>query len=188
MINISGFIMICLSFLLLPFGCNRPSDTDAKPDNIYPLHEVTSRRNSHLDSVAEQKKELTTIYSLAIRDYIRFVSKEYKLTFDTLFLGKHVYGQPDDFPDIELPSRIENTNIRLITPEQGEKKQKEPKRSFYINLMGWVDPGKADFVFVTFSNGMAHQFDVYISYKYDGDKKGFDMESKRFENFLYRKK
>ncbi len=43
------------------------------------------------------------LYSQAIGEYIRAVSKEYKLSFNTLFFGKHVYGQPDDFPDIELP-------------------------------------------------------------------------------------
>jgi hypothetical protein len=82
------------------------------------------------------KGDLTKIYSQAISEFIKAVKKEQKTGFDTLFFGKHVYGQPDDFPDIELPETIEGTHIRLLSPEGGLKKQKERKSLVYINMVG----------------------------------------------------
>jgi hypothetical protein len=134
------------------------------------------------------KEELTKIYTQSIAQYIQAAHSEYKLTFDTLYFGKHVYGQPDDFPDITLPETIENTPIRLVTPELGTQIQRERKSSFYINLIGWVDQEQADFTFVTFSNGFQHQFDCFIQYKYDAPIQAFVLDSLRFENFLFQKK
>lgn len=109
---------------------------------------------------------LTKSYTLAIADFIKAVNEKHKTSFDTLFLGKHVYGQPDDFPDIELPETIENTVIRLISPEAGLTKQKARKSLVYVNIIGWVDQEKAEFIFITFSNGCAHQYDCFINYHY----------------------
>lgn len=139
------------------------------------------------DSTIVQKEELTKIYSQSIAEYIKAVKKEYKISFDTLFFGKHVYGQPDDFPDIELPKTIENTQIRLVAPDIGLKKQKERKSLFYINMAGWVDDEKAEFVFITFSNGCEHQYDCFINYKYNAELKEFELENLRFEIYLYKK-
>lgn len=137
---------------------------------------------------SDQKVDLTKIYSQAIGDYIRFVKMEHNLTFDTLFFGKREFGQADDFPDIELPNRIENTNIKLISPELGKKIQLERKSSFYINLIGWVNSDNAEFIFVTFSNGFVHQFDCFINYNYNTTKQAFEVDSSRFENFQYKVK
>lgn len=75
------------------------------------------------------KDELIKIYTQAIAQYIRSVHADYHITFDTLYFGKHVYGQPDDFPDIQLPETIAQTPVRLVTPEAGSQKQKERKSS-----------------------------------------------------------
>lgn len=139
------------------------------------------------DSLIVPTAELTKIYSLAIADYIRAVNKEYKIKFDTLFFGKHVYGQPDDFPDIVLPDIIEHTPIRLITPEVGSVKQKERKSLVYINLIGFVDPEKAEFIFVNFSHFGEHQYDCFINYRFNARLKAFGLEGVRFENFGYKK-
>ncbi|MFZ4572411.1 MAG: hypothetical protein ACOYM0_14880 [Bacteroidales bacterium] len=85
------------------------------------------------------KADLTMNYCHAIADFIKAANKKHKTIFDTLFFGKHVYGQPDDFPDIELPKTIENTQIRLIEPENGLKKQKVCKSLVYVNMVGWVE-------------------------------------------------
>ncbi len=82
------------------------------------------------------KVDLTKIYSKAISDFIKDVRKKTKSNFDTLYFGKRKNGQPDDFPDIELPEKIENTHIRLISPEVGTLKQKELKSRIYINMVG----------------------------------------------------
>lgn len=55
------------------------------------------------DSITTSTVELTKIYTQAIADYIKEVYKKDKTVFDTLFLGKRNYGQPDDFPNIEFP-------------------------------------------------------------------------------------
>jgi hypothetical protein len=133
------------------------------------------------------KADLATTYSQAIGDYIKAVRSEHKTSFDTLFFGKHVYNQPDDFPDIELPETIENTHIRLLSPEVGLKKQKERRSLVYINMIGWVNKEKAEFIFVTFSNGCEHQYDCFINYKYDVNQKGFRLEQIRFEYAHYKK-
>jgi hypothetical protein len=139
--------------------------------------------------ISEQHKaDLEDIYAQAIGDFIRHVKNDYNLTFDTLYFGKHEYGQPDDFPDIALPSSIETTHIQLISPEQGERIQKENDSSIYINLIGWCNDYNADFLFVTFSNGFSHQFDFHIKYKYDIHKNEFIIENTRFENFRYKTK
>ena len=140
------------------------------------------------DDEPASKDDLAKIDALSVAEYIKAVNKEYRISFDTLFFGNHKYGQPDDFPDIELPESIENTHIRLISPEAGLQKQKGNKSSFYINLIGWVDDEKAKFTFVTFSNGFEHQFDCFINYKYNTASKEFELENTRFEDYLYKKK
>jgi hypothetical protein len=132
------------------------------------------------------KAGLTKIYSRAIADFIKAVNQKHKTSFDTLYFGKHVYGQPDDFPDIELPITIENTRIVLISPEEGVKKQKARKSSVYINLVGWVEKEKAEFIFVTFSKGYEHQYDCFINYKFDPGTKKFNLDQLRFEYYLYK--
>lgn len=183
---ISASIIFSLTFSLALFGCSSQTTNRSVIDKV--SSDSSSSTTPQTSITAKQKSDLIKIYSQAIGDYLRLVNKEYKLTFDTLFFGKHVYGQPDDFPDIELPAVIENTNIKLISPEQGKKKENERVSAFYINLIGWIDSDKAEFTFVTFSNGMAHQFDCFINYKRNTNKKVFEIENSRFENFLYRAK
>lgn len=176
-------IVLCLTSLAIS-GCTTETSDNSQSDDINSDTTMPiTRQPSSTNNSAKQKEDLTKIYSQAIGDYIRHVNKEYNLTFDTLFFGKHVHGQPEDFPDIELPLSIENTHIKLVSPEQGEETQKENKASFYINLIGWVNSDAADFIFVTFSNGFAHQFDCFITYKYDTNKKDFALKTTRFENF-----
>ncbi len=137
------------------------------------------------DSSSIRKRELTKIYSLAITDFIKEANKKNNQKFDTLFFGKHVYGQPDDFPDIKLPDKIENTVIRVISPGAGEKIQRERKSVVYINLIGWIEPVKAEFIFVTFSNGGQHAFDFFSDYVFNTGLKKIEHLSSRFEDYIY---
>ena len=182
-------VVLSLTFSLAISGCNTRTTGDSQTGNI---HSTTSlpviQRPDSTNNSAKQKEELTKIYSQAIADYISLVNKEYKLRFDTLFFGKHVIGQPDDFPDIELPASIKNTKIILISPDEGEKIQKERISSFYINLIGWANGQNADFIFVTFSNGFAHQFDCFINYSYDSREKKYVIETTRFKKYRYNTK
>ena len=122
------------------------------------------------------KADLTKIYSQAIDDFIKAANKKNETRFDTIYIAKRKIGQPDDFPDIELPEKIENTHIKLLTPEAGEKSQKERKSRIYINMMGWVDQEKAEFLFYVFSNGFDHQYNYTINYKYNVKRKDFELE------------
>ncbi|NVO03037.1 MAG: hypothetical protein HXX09_10095 [Bacteroidetes bacterium] len=130
------------------------------------------------------KTDLAKIYSQAIAEFIKAAFKKDKTTFDTLFFGKHVYGQPDDFPDIELPQTIEKTQIRLIAPELGQKKQAERKSLIYVNMIGWVDNEKAEFVLVVFTNGGEHQYDYFINFIANASTNKFELDKIEFENYL----
>lgn len=127
------------------------------------------------------KADLTKIYSQAISDFIKDARKKTKSNFDTLYFGKRKNGQPDDFPDIELPEKIENTHIRLISPEAGTLKQKELKSRIYINMVGWVDNKKAEFLFFVFSNGFDHQFNYTINYKFNTRLNKFELVKLQFK-------
>ena len=133
------------------------------------------------------KEALQQFYARAIEDYIREVDKKYQLHFDTLVFGKHVYNQPDDFPDIQLPEKIGQTYIQLIAPEQAESRVKANKSLFYINLIAWVEQENANFMFIGFSNGFAHQFDCSMDYTRKASAKTFDLSSVKFTEFAFRK-
>lgn len=147
-----------------------------------------SSANRNINKITEQTNNavegndgLTSIYSQAISDYITAVSRQHLIAFDTLFFGKRKNGQPDDFPDIILPATINNYPIRLIDPAVGKKQQEEKKSNVYINLVGWVEKDKAEFMFVTFSNGFEHQFDFHIYYTYNLVHKMFELTKSRTE-------
>jgi hypothetical protein len=126
------------------------------------------------------KTTLAKIYSQAIADFIKDANKRNKINFDTLYFGKRKNDQPDDFPEIELPETIKNTQIRLISPKLGEQKQKERKSSIYINMVGWVERKKAEFLFYVFSNGFEQQYNYAIYYKYNFNRKEYEFVSLRF--------
>ena len=155
--SIARFLGLTLSFVF--YGCTsntaNQSQSNATTSNTTT---ITNESLAYTGISTEQKNALTAMYTQAIGDYIKLVKKEYNLTFDSLFFGKHANGQPTDFPDIVLPSIIEKTHIRLISPEQGKKHQEENKSSTYINLFGSTTSDQSNFIFVTFSNGFAHQF------------------------------
>jgi len=131
------------------------------------------------DTSAAQKDEQTKIYSHAIAEYINAVYQKDKTELDTLFLGKHA-----DFPNINLPASIANTRIMLLTTEEAEKREYF-KTSVYINLFGWVRENKAEFIFVTFYPKFQHKYDCFIDYNYNTERKEFELEKLRFENYIF---
>lgn len=169
-------------------ACSSYSGEKAIADKIIgSSSSVTGKQtNSALtDTSAMQKDELTKIYTQAIAEFIKAVYKKDKITFDTMYFGKHVYGQPDDFPDIELPQSIDKTQIRLVAPEVGQKLQTERKSLVYANMMGWVDIEKAEFVFVVFTNGGEHQYDYFINFITNISTNNLELYKIEFENYLH---
>ena len=144
---------------------------------VYPITKAAKASSA-------ESSELQHLYTKAIAEFIKASYQLDKPSFDTLFFGKHVYGQEDDFPDIELPAIIENIPIKLISPELGQKKQKEKKSMVYINLMSWLEKNKAEFLFVVFSNGSEHQYDVSLYFTKNTQTKNYDLDKIEYENFL----
>jgi hypothetical protein len=190
MIHYSSHLLICFYSFIFIACWNHPANNAAiGKSTIADTSKIANHTSTiPIDSHIVDKDKLTRIYVQSIGDYINAVHQEYKLTFDTLFFGKHVFGQADDFPDIELPATIKNIPVRLISPEIGLQKQKERKSLFYINLMGWANDEAAEFIFVTFSNGCQHQFDCFMNYDYQDDSKSFQLVNTRFDNYAYQKK
>lgn len=134
------------------------------------------------DNVTERNPTLAKLYSKAIVDFIEAIDKEEKTAFDTLFIANRKNGQPDDFPDIDLPVAIGNTKIILLPGSDSEaRKSSYRKTSPFINLMGWVEEQHAQFVFVVFYPGFQHQYDCYIDYQYNSNNKEFELEKSRVE-------
>ena len=123
---------------------------------------------------------LATVYTQAIGDFITAANKQNKTSFDTLYIGKRVNGQPDDFPDITLPATINHTVVKLVSPEEGTTLQNERRQRIYINMVGWVEPDTASFIFVVFSNGFAHQYDYTINYQYNSAIQNYNLKDVQF--------
>ena len=185
----SAGIFLSMTLFLVLTGCANNSTKDSGLKGIMADTILsTNKPAGSANNAGKQQDALTEMYARAIGDYIQLVKENYQLRFDTLFFGKHVNGQDTDFPDIALPAMIENTGIKVISPEQGEVHQRKNPSSFYINLFGTVNENDAGFIFVTFSNGFAHQFDCFIDYTYDKDKKTFVIKTSRFENYSYKRR
>lgn len=129
------------------------------------------------DSAREAK-----VYTQAIGEYVQAVYKKGQVSFDTLFFGKHA-----DFPDIELPAKIESTNIRLVMPEDGLARLQAGKALAFINMAGTVNEDSADFVLVTFSGSGRHEHDYFVDFKYNTERREFETAESRFENYVYDK-
>ena len=168
-------------------GCSNHSGEKSLKDKINGDHSQTTNQlinSATTDSLAKQTDELTEIYTKAITEFIKIVYKIDNKTFDTLYFGKHVVGQPDDFPDIELPKKIESTQIVIVSPKLGEKLQVENKNRVYINLFGFVEKEKAEFIFVIFTNGFAHQYDYILTFTSNLPTNKFNLDKVEFDNYL----
>ncbi len=163
---------LLLTFYFYQSACTAPKAEKKPADSVL------------ADSTEIQKRKLTQIYTQAIQAFIEAVYKKDKISYDTLYFGKHVYGQDDDFPDITLPDKIEKTYIRLVVPEVGQTITKGKSKSIFINLMGWIEQDQADFMFVVFKNGAEHQHDYFIQYTSKAPTKPFVLNKIEFENYL----
>lgn len=169
-------------------ACSDHTGNKQQADKIIADSSATSTQltnSATTDSLTVQNGELTKIYTQAIAEFIKAAYKKDKTIFDTLYFGKHIYGQPDDFPDIELPETIEKTQIRLVIPEVGQKKQAERKSLVFVNMMGWVDKEKSEFILVVFTNGGEHQYDYFINFSFNTSTNKFELDKIEFENYLH---
>jgi hypothetical protein len=180
LLNIVGLILI-FTFLACNIstinGKSKLAQTHADTMND------TLNQKSGFETNQLSINEIKNSFTLCIKDFIETVNIKDKIHFDTLYFGKHVYGQPDDFPDIELPAVIANTRIILISPELGTKMQQANKNMVYINMMGWIDKANASFMLVTFSNGAQHQYDYFIVYDFNTTTKNYQLKQISLEDY-----
>ena len=179
-------VLILIAFLGM-IACTNNSGNKMQTEKNITQNSSEATQQTHsapIDSLTIQKEKLTHIYTQAIAEFIKAAYKKDKTTFDTLYFGKHVFGQDDDFPDIELPTTIEKTQIRLIAPELGNKIQNERKSLVYVNMMGWVNNEKAEFILVIFTKGGKHQYDYFINFNFDVSANNYELNNIEFENYL----
>ena len=174
--------VIHYSVFLIIFSCSNQSFINSSDGSS----ESNSLKNDN-KSLNSETDDLAKIYSQAISEFIKASYINDKTKYDTLFIGKRKFGQPDDFPEIELPLVIQGTQIRLVSPEEGQIKQKSRKSSVYINLIGWVDKPEADFLFVVFTNGFEHQYDYSIKFKFNSDSQEYKLDKVDYENYVLNK-
>lgn len=168
-------------------ACSNP--VSAKGDNNAVEVEGLEHTKANDATAAESgDKEVAEVYSKAIKDYIEAVYQLDKKVLDTLFILKRQNGQEDDFPDIQLPQKINKTSIILLTQKDADlRRDASRKATPFINLIGNVDDNNADFIFVAFYPGFTHQMDAYINYKYDKLKKEYVLDQLSIEVVMYDK-
>ncbi len=122
-------------------------------------------------------------YSLAIGEYIKTMQAKDKITFDTLFFGKH-----GDFPDFTLPAVIENTKIIVLSNAEAEKKYASRRAITFINMLGDFTKDLSLFKLIVFKTEKVpekinwwplHVFNV--NFNYSMNTKVFTKEKTSFE-------
>lgn len=160
--------MICVFI-----GCSNRKTTDEGSETIQ------KRQADSLLNDLEQKKRVVKVYAQAIANYLKAAEEHNQMKYDTLFFGRHV-----DFPDIDLPATIKGTQIFVLSPEEIEtNKAVYSKSAPYINLIGWVNNDKAEFIAVTFFPEFRHQYDYFINYRYTPELKEFQLEELAYETY-----
>lgn len=180
----SRWVLLLLSMILGLPSCTNKQGASKKDHENRKDQSVSVKANPITkDGVRFEKEEMARLYTLAITQFIKAANKRDQTTWDTLFFGKHQYGNPEDFPDIELPASIENTYIQIVPPEAGPQLQERNPSSVYINLMAWFENHKAQFIFVVFKHGMKHQYDGTFDFQYNHRSKDWQLEKITFEDY-----
>ncbi len=128
--------------------------------------------------------DLRDLYVKAIGDFIQAAKVVPTVVIDTLYFGRQHNGTEGDFPEIDLPRTIAGKEIRLVEPEQSKAIMAERPNRVYVNLVGWEDAQTANFIFVVFSNGFAHQYDYKVEYRYDGPSKQYLISKEKIKNIF----
>lgn len=140
-------------------------------------------RPSRPDSLITGMAEMANIYSQAITEFVRAVEEKDQFKFDTLFLGNTFGG-----PALDLPATVSGVQIRQLAGAAiDQKKSVYSPSSPYINPIAFIENNKADFIFVTFYPEFVHQYDCYTTFRYNPEKKEFEVEKQRIEVLIRNK-
>lgn len=122
-------------------------------------------------------------YTLAIGEYIKTIKTTNKTSFDTLFFGKH-----EDFPNLTLPTEIENTKIILLTNADAEKKYANRRSITYINMVADFTKDVSLFKLIVFKTEKVPEkinwWPLYVynvDFNYSLETKVFTKEKSDFE-------
>lgn len=176
--NLKDLLIVIIIRLFL-FSCSSfPYKSAPEKDALAPL----SSKNQTVD-LTKQHPDLTKIiYTQAIEKYIEAVYQKNQTKIDTLFIINRKNGQADDFPDINLPTSLKQTKLFLLSQEESNnQKYLFKKTSPCVNIIGWIEEQKAEFVFVTFFPEFKHQYDCHLLYKYNSSKKDYIFEQFNFK-------
>ncbi|MFM7155040.1 MAG: hypothetical protein ACKOZV_13055 [Bacteroidota bacterium] len=164
-------VILCLTLLVVMASCSAAQV------------EASSRATGKSPGNHAGNTVLTNMYIRAIRDYMDGVYQKDSTLFDTLYFADRKTGGPDDFPDITLPREIGKTKIVMLPVtsayEAPEIQFEETKP--LINLMGWIDETKAEFIFVIFFPGYHHRYDCHINYSFLPVEKDYQLEKLTIE-------
>lgn len=129
------------------------------------------------DSSMFPKAVVTEAYCRAIAEYAKAAYSDGKSIPDTLFIG--TTGVGFQFPSIELPATISGVNVRLLSSDEAERLHLERKSYVFLNMVGWMEGDKAEFIIVTFFAGGKPQHDCHLHFVRSG-KGEFELDSLRF--------
>jgi hypothetical protein len=170
-----NLLFAIITFLTL-FSCSSSQYNSAsKKEDSVSFHKV--------DTAKHHPDPTTGIYIQTIEKYIEAVYQRDKTILDTLFILKRSNGQPDDFPDIDLPTSLKNTKLILLNQKESDlQKYLFKKTSPCVNIIGWIEEQKAEFMFVTFFPEFKHQFDCQLFFKYNELEKDYVFEQFSFKS------
>lgn len=177
-------------FVILAFGSEN-LNFKANANNLNPHNELIKKQLSNCTSTDNNpmdKDELTKMYVRAIHDFMNAQYDKDKTVYDTLFIIQSRSGSTDDFPDIQLPEKLDQTVLKLISEEDANSNQFRhipDETSPCINVIGWLDDITAEFIFVVFYPEFKHQYDCYIQYNFNDLKKDYEVAELRIEVLIY---
>lgn len=149
--------------LLLLWAC-----APAQPDAV-PTTQFTS---------AAEPLDTALVYRSAIGEYIAAMAKRDGSFPDTLYLNRH-----ENFPDIELPTIIEDTHVRVLSAAEGER-LKGGEHFVCLNVLSWFSDSSVEFHLINFQQDWRHRpdgrDDCRLYFAIGSEENAFTLDSLRF--------
>lgn len=172
-------ILLLILTLLLHGACDAPpSETKRESARLETPGDSILFNLADPDSSMFPKAVVTEAYCRAIAEYAKAVYSDGKSGPDTLFIGTKGVGF--QFPHIDLPATINETKVRLLNSEESKRLHIDRQSYVFLNMVGWMEGDKAEFIIVTFFSGGKPQQNCHLYFVRTG-KSEFGLDSLRFE-------
>lgn len=176
-------------FFFVLLSCHQERDKYSVENIQSDTSDLTSQTEETNSTPDVNKDDLTNKYTQAIAEYMKACNDQNKTDFDTLYIGIHA-----DFPNIELPKKIENTILIPVIPEQDKERLSPHRKSIYLNIFGWIETETSEFIIVTFKiekkeNIFSYipQHDCKLNFRVDSNTNTMKLAEMKFE-YPYPKK